>query len=225
LSPPPPQALQLPGPAGLLQALVEDPCAAGAAAPAAFALVCHPHPLHGGTMDNKVVTTLARSFHELAVPTIRFNFRGVGDSEGAFDDAVGETQDALAVMAWGRERWPDAAVWLAGFSFGGRVALRAASSAAARGLARLVTVAPAITRDYAAPSQVVAPACPWLIVQGDADEVIAAPEVIAWAQQIVPRPELAVLPGVGHFFHGSLNALRDSVVRWVRGEDPASPAP
>lgn len=197
--------------------MVEDPGPPDGPAPAAFAVICHPHPLHGGTMENKVVTTLARTFQELGLPTIRFNFRGVGASAGGYDDGRGETDDALAVVGWGRQRWPGAAVWLAGFSFGGRVALRAAGRPEAFGLERLVTIAPAITRDYAAPAEVVAPACPWLIVQGEADEVIAAPEVIAWARQIAPTPDLAVLPDVGHFFHGNLNRLRDSILDWVHG--------
>ena len=167
-------------------------------------------------MDNKVATTLARSFHELGVPTIRFNFRGVGDSAGQFDDGVGETNDALAAVAYGRERWPGAALWLAGFSFGGHVALRASRQAGGDVATRLVTVAPAFTRYYASPSALPMPACPWLIVQGDADEVIAPQEVIGWAQALQPRPYLVVMPGVGHFFHGRLNELRAALLGWVR---------
>jgi uncharacterized protein len=212
VSPPRQQPVTIAGPAGALQALVEDPRAGNAPA-TAFAVVCHPHPLHGGTMDNKVATTLARTFHELDMPTIRFNFRGVGTSAGAFDDGRGETEDALAVASWGRQRWPGAALWLAGFSFGGHVALRATQAGA---VARLVTVAPAFTRYYASPAEVKGPACPWLLVQGAADEVISADDVIAWAPQIKPPPQLQVLPGVGHFFHGSLNLLRDTILSWVR---------
>ena len=223
MSPPPAERLAIAGPAGPLQAVVEDPRAAGAPAPAAFAVVCHPHPLHGGTLDNKVVTTLARTFHELAMPTIRFNFRGVGDSAGSFDDGHGETDDALAVVGHGRQRWPGAALWLAGFSFGGRVALGAASRPQAGAVARLVTIAPAFTRFYASPAEVPVPACPWLLVQGDADEVIAAADVIAWARVLSPPPQLAVLPGVGHFFHGNLNLLRDTIVAAVR--DPGHTGP
>ena len=167
-------------------------------------------------MDNKVVTTLARTFHELAMPTIRFNFRGVGESAGSFDEGRGETDDALAVVNFGRQRWPGAALWLAGFSFGGRVALGAASRPQAGAVARLVTIAPAFTRYYASPSEVPVPPCPWLLVQGDADEVIDAADVITWARAISPPPQLAVLPGVGHFFHGNLNLLRDTILAAVR---------
>ena len=190
MSPPRPQPLVLAGPAGPLQAVVEDPREPGAPSAAAYAVVCHPHPLHGGSMDNKVATTLARSFHELGVPTIRFNFRGVGDSAGQFDDGVGETNDALAAVAYGRERWPGAALWLAGFSFGGHVALRASRQAGGDVATRLVTVAPAFTRYYASPSALPMPACPWLIVQGDADEVIAPQEVMT------PRFRIMAVSGI-----------------------------
>src|SRR5687767_7337098 len=98
---PPPEHVVISGPAGDLQAIIDIP---KDAAPDRFAVVCHPHPLHGGTLDNKVVYTIARAYNELGVPTIRFNFRGVGTSAGAFDNGEGETQDALAAIAYGRER-------------------------------------------------------------------------------------------------------------------------
>jgi alpha/beta superfamily hydrolase len=180
-------------------------------------VVCHPHPLHGGTMDNKVVTTLARCAHELQVPSIRFNYRGVGASAGSFDEGRGETLDALAVMEYGRQRWPDAALWLGGFSFGGHVALRASTQPGGGAIARLVTVAPAFTRYYAAPREVRAPDCPWQIVQGDADDVVDPKDVADWAERIEPAPRLVVLPGVGHFFHGSLGALHDAVMPFLAG--------
>ena len=109
---PRPEPVAIAGPAGSLQLVVEEPGVIGdpghpGRAPA-FMVVCHPHPLHGGTMDNKVVTTLARCAHELQVPSIRFNYRGVGASAGSFDEGRGETLDALAVMEYGRQRWPDA---------------------------------------------------------------------------------------------------------------------
>ncbi len=109
------ERIGLAGKAGNLEAVVEVP--AGVAVPTAFLVVCHPHPLHGGTMDNKVVTTLARTAHEIGVPTIRFNFRGVGASAGTFDEGRGETEDALTAVAHGRQRWPEAVLWLAGFFF------------------------------------------------------------------------------------------------------------
>jgi uncharacterized protein len=216
VKPPHTESLTLAGPAGALEALIETP-AEPAARPAAFGVICHPHPLYGGTMANKVVWTLARAFQELGAPTIRFNFRGVGASEGSHDNGRGEVGDTLAMVAYGRDRWPQAALWLAGFSFGGVIALHAATSARR---ARAVLVAPGITRveiGDAAP-----PACPWLIVQGEADDVVPAAAVSAWARELSPAPELVVLPGAGHYFHGRINELRDTVLEFMRRSSSAA---
>ncbi len=213
MTPPRPQPVTIAGSAGALEALIEDPAAS--ASPAACMVVCHPHPQHGGTMHNKVVTTLCRAANDLGLPALRFNYRGVGASEGSFDDGRGEMQDALAAVATARQRWPDAALWLAGFSFGGHMALRASMAPGVGAVARLVTIAPAITRHFGAPQDIHPPACPWLVVQGDADEVVDAAEVIAWCRRIQPPPQLAVLPGVGHFFHGQLAALKDTVTTFL----------
>ncbi|HLY52177.1 MAG TPA: alpha/beta fold hydrolase [Steroidobacteraceae bacterium] len=217
------ERLMLEGPAGALQALIETP-ASESGEPLtvpAFAVVCHPHPLYGGALDNKVVYTVARAIGQLGVPAIRFNFRGVGASAGTYDEGRGESDDALAAIAFGRRRWPGAPLWLAGFSFGGAVAARVAAEARAQ---RLVLVAPGITplerADFEA-ARTAVPACPWLIVQGDADEVVPAPEVLEWARTRkppppVPAPQLAVLAGAGHFFHGRLNELREVVLAFLR---------
>jgi alpha/beta superfamily hydrolase len=212
-----PEPVTINGPAGALQLVVEslDP-----EPPPAFMVLCHPHPLHGGTMDNKVVTTLARCAHELRIPSIRFNFRGVGNSAGTFDEGRGEALDTQAVIDYGRQRWPQAPLWLGGFSFGGRVALRASTGAQVGRVEKLVTVAPAFTGDYASPQEVRAPQCPWLIVQGDADEVIDPLLNIEWAGRINPAPQLVVLPGVGHYFHGKLGALRDVVQPFLSATRP-----
>jgi len=168
-------------------------------------------------MTNKVVTTLARTAHGMGVPTIRFNFRGVGASGGSFDEGRGEIDDALAVVAHGRERWPQAAMWLAGFSFGGVIALRASTTRGVGRLARLVTVAPALGGNFGSVRDISLPNCPWLVVQGDADEVIDGKLVIDWVNQLDPAPRLAVLPGVGHYFHGQLALLQDTVAPFLRG--------
>jgi uncharacterized protein len=202
------QQVLLTGPAGPLQALIETP--AEGLDSGHFGVVCHPHPLAGGTMDNKVVYTVARAFLDLGVPVIRFNFRGVGESGGEFDAGTGETQDALAVLAHGRERWPGAAPWLAGFSFGGGVAIRAADLA---GCEKLVTVAPALSRT-AGPA-FSWPVCPWLIIQGDADDVVSPGEVRALAAGLTPAPVMRILAGAGHFFHGRLPDLRQAVVEFL----------
>jgi alpha/beta superfamily hydrolase len=214
-APPRAENVQIPAPAGFLEAVVEDP--APDAAPPAFLIACHPHPLHGGTMTNKVVTTLARTAHALGVPSIRFNFRGIGASTGSFDEGRGETDDALAAVAFARQRWPQAALWLTGFSFGGVVALRASTTRGVGRVERLVTVAPALGRNFGSPRDISVPSCPWLVVQGDADEVIDGALVIDWAEQLEPPPHLVVLPGVGHYFHGQLGALQDAVAPFLRG--------
>ena len=223
MKPPRAERVTLAGPAGAIEALVEVPAgeaAAASAAPGRFGVVCHPHPLYGGTLDNKVVYTLARAFVELGVPTIRFNFRGVGGSAGSYDEGRGETADALAVIAYGRERWPAAALWLGGFSFGGAVAVRAAAPAQPE---RLVTVAPGITR--VAMAGVDSPACPWLIVQGDADDVIEPAAVLDWAKRQSIAPAVRLLPGAGHFFHGRLHELRAAVLDFLGPlEEPRSTA-
>ena len=201
------ERLAIEGPAGALEAVLEDPGAAGIS----YAVVCHPHPLYGGTMDNKVVTTVARALQDAGMPTLRFNFRGVGASDGAFDRGSGETADADAVASWGAEQWPGRSLVLAGFSFGAYVALRLAQPRPPR---QLITIAPAIQLlDEAAMTP---PRCPWLVVQGDADEVVDPAAVSAWVNGLEPKPQLVVLPGAGHFFHHRLHELRDIVVDAMR---------
>jgi alpha/beta superfamily hydrolase len=197
------ERLSIEGRAGALETIVEDPGVAGSS----YAVVCHPHPLFGGTMDNKVVTTVARALQEIGIPTLRFNFRGVGASAGVFDQGVGETADADAVASWGAERWPGRDLVIAGFSFGGYVALRLAQQRVPR---HLITIAPAIQSFDG--SRMAVPRCPWLVVQGDADDVVDPAAVIAWVNGLDHKPRLVVLPGVGHFFHGRLREWRDAVI-------------
>lgn len=193
------QPLLLEGPAGALEALTVCPRAGHVAA---TAVILHPHPLYGGTLHNKVVHTLARGFAGLGVASVRFNFRGVGASAGQFADAAGETDDALAVIEWVRARRPRDAIWLAGFSFGAYVALRAARTAGAAGL---ITVAPAVhLYDFSA---IHLPSCPWLLVQGEDDEVVPVEAVRRWLVGLHPRPQAVFLPGIGHFFHQRLGEI------------------
>ncbi len=205
--PPTPQRVTIAGPAGSLEAILEEPVLdEPSASSQRFAVVCHPHPQGGGTMDNKVVHTLARTLQELGLSTVRFNYRGVGRSEGTFADGIGETQDAVAVIDWGRRRWPEAELWLVGFSFGSHVALRAGLE---RETARMITVAPPVQGfDFAS---FVAPRCPWLVVQGDADELVDCRQVVEWTRTLQPAPEVRILSGVGHFFHGRLHELKEVV--------------
>lgn len=194
------------GPAGRLEALLETP--GDTVDPAAVAVVCHPHPQHEGTMRNKVAHTLARSFVQLGAPALRFNFRGVGRSEGEFANAVGETEDALAALDYMHARWPSAALWLGGFSFGAQVSISAVQK---RDVEWLVTVAPPVER--MALENFTVPRCRWLLVQGGADEVVDPEGVAAWAKSLDPGPAFEWLDGVGHYFHGSLSQLREIIVR------------
>ena len=188
------------GPAGRLEAMLETP---REPAHGRIGILCHPHPQHHGTMLNKVVHTLARAMNDLGIPALRFNFRGVGGSEGGYGEGDGELDDLLAVCEFARARWPHAELWLAGFSFGAVIAARGAEQV---GAARLVTIAPAVNilgQHLDAP-----PSMPWLIVQGDADEIVPVAGVRKWVAAHQPGPVLHEMPGVDHFFHGQLVALR-----------------
>lgn len=187
----------VPGPEGPLEAVLER-AQAGAGA---LAVVCHPHPLHGGTLHNKVVHTLARTFGRLGACALRFNFRGVGASAGSYADGEGEVDDALAAVEWMQAKWPECALYLAGFSFGGNVAARAAARVECAGL---VTVAPPVMR---LPARFERPACPWLVVQGDDDEIVAAEALSRWVTELDEPPDVEIVAGAGHFFHGRLAEL------------------
>jgi alpha/beta superfamily hydrolase len=206
------ESLSLQGPAGALEARLDFPAASAASeprAPAACAVVCHPHPLFGGTLTNKVVHTLARTFNDAGMPSLRFNFRGVGASAGTHDAGPGEVQDALAAVRYCRERWPQARLWLAGFSFGAAVVIRASVAAVPAGL---VAVAPAVDRmDIGT----VRPECPWLVLLGDADDVVSPPRMLEWARGLQPQPAIQVLAGAGHYFHGRLPELHDAVAAFL----------
>jgi alpha/beta superfamily hydrolase len=195
----------VPGPVGRLEALLERP-----AEPAGVAVVCHPHPEGGGTMLNKVVHTLARAFARAGYTTLRFNFRGTGASAGSYDGGVGEVDDALAALEFMRQDRPQGPSWIAGFSFGAAIAIRAAVRVPVDGL---ISVAPAVRR-FAA-GLAAQPQCPWLIVQGGADELVDVDDTIAWVNGLDPGPELLVLEGVDHFFHGRLNDLRAAAAAFL----------
>lgn len=200
------EAVVVPGPEGQLEGLWHP----AGDDPAAVAVVCHPHPQHEGTMHNKVAHTLARAFSDCNAAVLRFNFRGVGKSEGEFDQAVGETADALAAVKWVREQHPDRPLWLGGFSFGAQVALQATGKARPE---RLVTVAPPVQRF--GDTRPARPRCPWLLIQGEADEVVNADAVLAWAEAYDEPPLIKRFPDVGHFFHGSLTGLREAVTGFL----------
>jgi alpha/beta superfamily hydrolase len=201
------ERLFIDGPAGPIEAMLERP-----AEPASdvCAVCCHPHPLFGGTMLNKVVHALARAALDCGVPALRFNFRGVGGSQGAYDNGVGETDDAMAVAAWASQALGADRLWAMGFSFGSFVAY---GLSVARGAERLVTVAPPVQRfDF---SQLATPRHPWLVVQGDNDELVNHDSVLQWTRTLQPPPRVAILPGADHFFHGRITELRETVREWL----------
>lgn len=173
-------------------------------------VVCHPHPRYGGTMDNKVVFALSKALNDAGAPAVRFNFRGVGASEGRYDEGRGELDDCLTVLRWVASRWPDRRPVLAGFSFGAWVALRAAATTRVHGL---VTVAPPV--GYFGSATSVAVSCPWLLIQGEADEVVDADQVLAWARALPEAPSVIRYPQTGHFFHGQISRLRADVSEFL----------
>ena len=182
------------GPAGALEVALNVP----EGPVRGIALVAHPHPLQGGTLDNKVVQTLAKTFAALGYAAARFNFRGVGQSDGQFDDGIGETDDALAALAAAKLEFGELPVVLAGFSFGSYVQTRVAHAIAAE---RLVLIGPAVKRF---PIEAVPPDT--IVIHGEEDDVVALADVLAWARpQQLP---IIVFPGCGHFFHGRLPQLQ-----------------
>ena len=204
---PPAERVFLEGPAGPIEALVET---AATPVPGIVAVCCHPHPLFGGTMQNKVVHTLARAALDLGVPAVRFNFRGVGGSAGRYDHGDGEAEDALAVADWASDRFGARRLWATGFSFGSFIAYALARQRQAE---RLVTVAPPVQRfDF---SRLPPPGCPWLVVQGDQDELVNHEAVVHWTRTLAAPPRVEIFPGADHFFHGRITELRETVRGWL----------
>jgi len=201
------------GPAGVLECATDVP-EAGKDRPATI-IICHPHPEHGGTMHNKVVTILERSMREMGLRTVRFNFRGVGESEGAHDDGYGETDDLFAVAEWVRRTRPDDSLWLGGFSFGSYIAMRAALNL---DVGQLISIAPPVDR-YAF-DKLHHPECPWLVIQGDEDEIVSIDAVTTWVNALKPAPDLIVMKEADHFFHRRIMDLRGLLKNGVRDHLP-----
>ena len=201
------------GPAGLIECAVDVPEEADERL--GTIIICHPHPAHGGTMHNKVVTILERSMRELGLHTVRFNFRGVGMSEGSFDDGYGETDDLFAAAEWVRRTRPDDSLWLGGFSFGSYITTRAALNL---DIGQLISIAPPIDR-YAFEA-LHHPECPWLVVQGDEDELVNVDIVSSWAGKLKPPPDLVIMQEADHFFHRRIMDLRGLLKNGVRENLP-----
>ena len=195
----------IPGPSGELETLitkVEQP------QHAVFAVLCHPHPQQEGTMRNKVVTTLMKAYDMLGIPTIRFNYRGVGQSAGEYDHAVGEIEDALAAVQYMQAHYPDFKCAMAGFSFGAYIA---AATANKINPVHLITLAPVIA-GY--PFAQLTIQCPWLAMIGADDDVASVPDLEAFVK--TRKITFEIMPEAGHFFHGQLIPLREQLIGFLK---------
>lgn len=174
-------------------------------------IICHPHPLHQGSMHNKVITTIAKACTDQGYATVRFNYRGVGRSSGEYGHMIGETEDCRTIYQWLREQYPNARIALAGFSFGSFIAASMANEI--NDCRWLVTVAPSVEHaDFTPLTQI---ACPWLVAQGDADEIVPPDAVYRWFDTMQNADELARFAETSHFFHGKLIPLRDKLQAWI----------
>lgn len=208
--------LILQGPLGPLEAAVDLPAEDTARLPLTVVL-CHPLSTEGGSMHNKVVTMAARALRDVGAATARFNFRGVGQSAGSFEGGPGEREDLAAVTAWVRAERPGDALWLAGFSFGAYVSLSAAAQLQPDAL---ISIAPPAGRwDF---QSIEIPDCPWLVIQGDADEVVEPQAVYDWLDTLPTRPSLVRMPDTTHFFHRKLIDLRGAIQHGVKAWLPAA---
>lgn len=199
--------LLLPAAAGQAEVLLSLP----KTPPRGVAVIAHPHPLMGGAMSNKVVYTLASCAQKSGLVALRFNFRGVGRSEGVHDNGIGETDDVLALADGLRTQWPGLPLVLMGFSFGAFVTVRAAQWAKPQAL---VSIAPPFSKyvDHPVPPQ---PPCPWLVLHSTDDEVVAYDDTAAILRGFNPPPQLVTLEGAGHFFHGRLGDVERAVMPFL----------
>jgi hypothetical protein len=189
------------GTAGNIEVLITRPQVQTESTP--IVIISHPHPLYGGRMTNKVVHILAKSFSELDAITVRFNFRGVGKSEGRYDEGVGEAEDLQTLAVQLKQWWPQAPLWLAGFSFGAYVTTRAQAVIKAE---KILLVAPPVSMyPFAELTEITVP---WIVIQGGEDEVIDAAAVKSWVSQRPNSPQLIWMKDAGHFFHGKLNEVK-----------------
>jgi alpha/beta superfamily hydrolase len=202
------EKLVIPGPGGQIEAELSVPGEYVSGGP--VAVVCHPHSLYGGSLRNKVVHILADTFTDMGLPTLRFNFRGVGKSEGQFDNGQGEQKDLESVVTWLQAKYVGAPLWLAGFSFGAFVAYRAHRALEPE---RLLLVAPPVSLFvFGSPAPVT---IPWVVIQGSEDEIVPAVEVENWVVAQPNPPEFYMMQDASHFFHGRLNDLRNLVMTGV----------
>lgn len=204
------QNLFIAGPVGQLEAL--STFSETLADKSQAAIICHPHPLHGGTMHNKVVHILAKSFEMLNIPTLRFNYRGVGQSEGTYAQAIGETKDCLMVYDWlVNQLEPNPRIYLAGFSFGSYISLQASLLRPSSGLISIAPPVKSFNFENASHVEV-----PWLIIQGEADEVVYPQDVYDFIEHLNSDCKLIKMPETSHFFHGKLIDLRTILLNNIK---------
>lgn len=197
------------GPAGQLEIAVDIP-RSGITSELTF-VMCHPNPQAEGTMHNKVVTTATKAMNELGIPAVRFNYRGVGASEGAYGEVLGERDDCLAVLEWVKQHRPGP-IWLGGFSFGSNIAFLCQRDERVQ---QLLTIAPAVTLwDI---SQIEAPTVPWLCVIAGGDEVVDSDAIYDFVKQTESNAFIYKMHGASHFFHKKLIDLRKALKQHYAG--------
>lgn len=194
------------GHAGSIEAIIHLPDDYDETRVKAIAVCCHPHPLYEGAMSNKVVHTLAKTFAKMGLVAVRYNFRGVGKSDGEHDDGIGETQDLVTICTNLSNYFEGANIWLSGFSFGSYIAASAASRIPT---SQLISIAPPVDRyDF----DNLSIDCPWLVVMGEEDEIVPPLDVFEWLEKNPGRHQLMRFPETGHFFHGKLVKLSDQLM-------------
>jgi hypothetical protein len=200
--------LMINGPSGAIEAILEKKDDVNLLG---VIIICHPHPLFGGTMQNKVVHTISRACLHKNLMVLKFNFRGVGKSQGAFDDGIGELDDAIHMINYVQIHYPKMPIWIGGFSFGAGIAIQAASIKAPIGL---ISVAPSLSN----PAMFIKnePQCPWLIVHGAQDELIDINVIESWCKGLQVLPEIIILEEATHFFHGCLIDLRIKIESFIK---------
>lgn len=195
------------GPAGNLEVLLHTPLKTPLER---VAVICHPHPLFGGTLHNKVVSTLAKAFETQGMATLRFNFRGVGQSAGHYDAGQGEQEDLLAILQWLKTNYAHTKIWLGGFSFGSYIAFAVAQKWPVE---QVFLVAPPVQHFHYATSDTWK--VPTLLIQGEADDIVSPHKVFEWVKKQHFPLTVIRFPGVGHFFHGHLVQLRQCIEQYV----------
>lgn len=199
---------QLSGAVGELEAVIDKP--SEAVNQSCIAVCCHPHPQHGGAMGNKVIYTASRALAGLGIISVRFNFRGVGKSQGEYADGIGEQDDLKAVVNWVKHQYPNRKLILCGFSFGAYITCLQAIEL---NPTLLVSIAPPIgTIEFTGFNR---PDCPWLVIQGDDDELVDASQVAKWSSDFLPPAKLIQMPETSHFFHGKIVELGSNIGSFV----------